>query len=106
FSIYCYGYHRHLHSFPTRRSSDLRQKLHKHHAKNRDKYYHAYYKNREKSYRKYIKDHGKRYRDHDAWYYNKRFHNRKGYVYFPEDRKSTRLNSSHVKISYAVFCLK
>src|SRR5690606_17793257 len=28
--------------------------------------------------------------------------------YWPEfqDRKSTRLNSSHVKISYAVFCLK
>src|SRR5690606_39316738 len=27
--------------------------------------------------------------------------------YFPfQDRKSTRLNSSHVKISYAVFCLK
>src|SRR5207249_5921771 len=25
---------------------------------------------------------------------------------FPEDRKSTRLNSSHVSISYAVFCLK
>src|SRR5690606_16088475 len=25
---------------------------------------------------------------------------------FDEDRKSTRLNSSHVKISYAVFCLK
>src|SRR5690606_41985595 len=24
----------------------------------------------------------------------------------PEDRKSTRLNSSHVKTSYAVFCLK
>src|SRR5690606_41878002 len=24
----------------------------------------------------------------------------------PSDRKSTRLNSSHVKISYAVFCLK
>src|SRR5690625_6952217 len=24
----------------------------------------------------------------------------------PEDRKSTRLNSSHVAISYAVFCLK
>src|SRR5436305_9994659 len=23
-----------------------------------------------------------------------------------EDRKSTRLNSSHVRISYAVFCLK
>src|SRR5690606_42140248 len=25
---------------------------------------------------------------------------------FSRDRKSTRLNSSHVKISYAVFCLK
>src|SRR5690606_40795698 len=25
---------------------------------------------------------------------------------FETDRKSTRLNSSHVKISYAVFCLK
>src|SRR5690606_41945544 len=24
----------------------------------------------------------------------------------PQDRKSTRLKSSHVKISYAVFCLK
>src|SRR5690606_41463331 len=27
-------------------------------------------------------------------------------VGFAADRKSTRLNSSHVKISYAVFCLK
>src|SRR5690554_7247603 len=25
---------------------------------------------------------------------------------FQQDRKSTRLNSSHVRISYAVFCLK
>src|SRR5690606_40068017 len=28
------------------------------------------------------------------------------YAYYTADRKSTRLNSSHVKISYAVFCLK
>src|SRR3989442_9417717 len=27
-------------------------------------------------------------------------------VFFLRDRKSTRLNSSHVRISYAVFCLK
>src|SRR5690606_42090305 len=27
-------------------------------------------------------------------------------LYGNRDRKSTRLNSSHVKISYAVFCLK
>src|SRR5699024_11721852 len=34
---------------------------------------------------------------------------RRGYVaywHFSSDRKSTRLNSSHVSISYAVFCLK
>src|ERR1035441_9146300 len=29
-----------------------------------------------------------------------------GTVDFPTDRKSTRLNSSHLGISYAVFCLK
>src|SRR3712207_8848314 len=27
-------------------------------------------------------------------------------LYLPVDRKSTRLNSSHANISYAVFCLK
>src|SRR5699024_12098279 len=27
-------------------------------------------------------------------------------IFFAGDRKSTRLNSSHVSISYAVFCLK
>src|SRR5207302_3189642 len=37
------------------------------------------------------------------------FHSRPsaaGTGYDAADRKSTRLNSSHVKISYAVFCLK
>src|SRR3712207_7316423 len=28
------------------------------------------------------------------------------YAWIPLDRKSTRLNSSHANISYAVFCLK
>src|SRR5437868_11546090 len=31
---------------------------------------------------------------------------RSGNAQWPRDRKSTRLNSSHVSISYAVFCLK
>src|SRR5690625_7087906 len=31
---------------------------------------------------------------------------RSNFVVTPGDRKSTRLNSSHVAISYAVFCLK
>src|SRR2546430_12066854 len=29
-----------------------------------------------------------------------------GFLWIPLDRKSTRLNSSHSQISYAVFCLK
>src|SRR5207302_4297174 len=33
-------------------------------------------------------------------------HRRPGRHVHRADRKSTRLNSSHVKISYAVFCLK
>src|SRR3712207_8571470 len=31
---------------------------------------------------------------------------RRGCPWVPPDRKSTRLNSSHANISYAVFCLK
>src|SRR5690554_509215 len=33
-------------------------------------------------------------------------HNERLYYEVEKDRKSTRLNSSHVRISYAVFCLK
>src|SRR3712207_8413898 len=42
----------------------------------------------------------------------RRFYEREGWklrverYYDPKDRKSTRLNSSHANISYAVFCLK
>src|SRR2546422_6803716 len=53
--------------------------------------------------------HGPAYFDQQKWddatqqmrtlYYNN------GYIYM-QDRKSTRLNSSHGYISYAVFCLK
>src|SRR3712207_7009301 len=42
--------------------------------------------------------------------YSRRIMGRKGGSFvsdeFREDRKSTRLNSSHANISYAVFCLK
>src|SRR5436309_4039747 len=60
----------HLHSFPTRRSSDL------------------------------VGAH-RRIAQHDA---DAVVRERKDLA--RQDRKSTRLNSSHVKISYAVFCLK
>src|SRR5690554_7570915 len=41
--------------------------------------------------------------DFDVFFHGKNF--RKGTLFY-QDRKSTRLNSSHVRISYAVFCLK
>src|SRR3712207_8987009 len=40
---------------------------------------------------------------HYVWYHTYR---PVGAHAHPEDRKSTRLNSSHANISYAVFCLK
>src|SRR5207244_12583460 len=70
--------HRNLHSFPTRRSSDL---LRRHHGRVRAG---------SEGGRHPSADRG----DHDR---AGRYH---------EDRKSTRLNSSHQIISYAVFCLK
>src|SRR5690606_40154485 len=74
-----------LHSFPTRRSSDLRvagiRTVHPHH------YYTAV-----------------------SFNLKKLLHGCHPYSEIGRhpwrDRKSTRLNSSHVKISYAVFCLK
>src|SRR5688500_20162099 len=65
----CYPDHLSLHSFPTRRSSDLS------HARPTTP---------------------RRRRGGDADVEGER----------PQDRKSTRLNSSHLVISYAVFCLK
>src|SRR5436309_14635634 len=40
------------------------------------------------------------------WIQHERDERRDVSASFEGDRKSTRLNSSHVKISYAVFCLK
>src|SRR5207249_8494302 len=89
---YGYGHHRALHSFPTRRSSDLV-------AEGRDEG------------ERTLAEHGAtpiRYLDalgvlgprmigvHCVWLDE----------VADGDRKSTRLNSSHVSISYAVFCLK
>src|SRR5699024_12714284 len=86
------GDHRELHSFPTRRSSDLSPKgtsqrgaddmaFHKIDLQGwaRKEYYDHYFSAVPCTYSMTVK---------------------------LEDRKSTRLNSSHVSISYAVFCLK
>src|SRR5438445_7869867 len=76
FFFYWYGPHRHLHSFPTRRSSDL-------------------------SFG------GSAGRSTSAGSTTSvRTPSSRNGVNSAQDRKSTRLNSSHANISYAVFCLK
>src|SRR5437868_12697315 len=79
FFFYCSGPLQDLHSFPTRRSSDLFSLLHS------------------------VSAYGG---GGDIQKLNpfKRVTDKP--VVFWSDRKSTRLNSSHVSISYAVFCLK
>lgn len=56
------------------------------HAEKRDREYRKYYEKRDREYRKYVKQYKHRYRDHDDWYYDKRFHHRSEYVYFPKYR--------------------
>src|SRR5690606_41839315 len=90
--LLCNCLDRKLHSFPTRRSSDLKT------GKNRP------------CHEIRRKDRGVPSRNHrrgkvhgyDGVYRQYQWCGNTG----KEDRKSTRLNSSHVKISYAVFCLK
>src|SRR5207249_11875149 len=77
----------HLHSFPTRRSSDLLL------AKARSSGTPVVYLQHESDEFEPLK------RGTATWQIHPE-------IVPAEDRKSTRLNSSHVSISYAVFCLK
>src|SRR5205814_10700497 len=89
--------HPHLHSFPTRRSSDLHLELHQlqellviDHVR-------------------LVQKHHDVGHPHLAGQQNvlaRLRHRPIGRAHHQEDRKSTRLNSSHLGISYAVFCLK
>src|SRR5436305_8082014 len=79
FFFYSSGDHRDLHSFPTRRSSDLDEAL------------------------LALSLLAQRRGDAAA---AAGYRRRAERAYQEKDRKSTRLNSSHVRISYAVFCLK
>src|SRR5207302_8162166 len=85
------GDHRHLPSFPTRRSSDLPRAP----ACGRR----AHWRVRRAGHRPGAVAGDRAVGGRD----DVRRHQRRGER---QDRKSTRLNSSHVKISYAVFCLK
>src|SRR5688572_32308560 len=96
--MYYYGNRRELHSFPTRRSSDLlRADL----VLERERADHlcrvVVRATDEVQHRRTARSPG----------LGRLGQNRRdGHVEFAEDRKSTRLNSSHSQISYAVFCLK
>src|SRR5207247_5823442 len=83
--------HRHLHSFPTRRSSDLCRRRRARCGDGRHRW---------PSSRTCVHRRG-RGRSAPA-----RRGSATGGPCPPRDRKSTRLNSSHEWISYAVFCLK
>src|SRR5699024_12866479 len=80
FFFYSHSAHQTPHSFPTRRSSDLIKRDSKLSLSSilylRRRFFLLSYKHRAERHRR------------------------------AQDRKSTRLNSSHVSISYAVFCLK
>src|SRR5690606_41357173 len=106
---YCYRYiyagyefHRHLHTFPTRRSSDLYD---------RNNYY-GRIDLQELSGLPWLNSHTVRlplelFADEKLAAII--VAEKPKFEVIPNvqsDRKSTRLNSSHVKISYAVFCLK
>src|SRR5688572_31552393 len=82
FYMYCSGEHQSLHSFPTRRSSDLM-------ASADDPY-------------GVLVDTTMRVMTWNVWGRFGPWERRAAGI----DRKSTRLNSSHSQISYAVFCLK
>src|SRR5207253_8767392 len=86
FFLSCSRPHRDLHSFPTRRSSDLAA---------RDRHPRALLLWRRPGHAEFGGDQYRRLRALAP---------RMGELW--QDRKSTRLNSSHVAISYAVFCLK
>src|SRR5437763_3381767 len=90
--FYCSHTNLYLHSFPTRRSSDLQVAAKKIRAAKRFRAKCAFCKKNSSSIIG-------QYLYCLNLLFKSQFHNK-------EDRKSTRLNSSHRCISYAVFCLK
>src|SRR5204863_6427825 len=104
FFFSCYGYHRDLPSFPTRRSSDL---FGPRVADDLELYWNQQLLDVLLEYP--IKSQVSQFSIHPRVdrYGLRVTTNLIGYSSSTSrDRKSTRLNSSHVEISYAVFCLK
>src|SRR5437899_7302517 len=94
--------HRHLHSFPTRRSSDLSRPQYVWWAKIKNGKGQVGWTDQTDRFT-HIDRFAFRLPSGDAMKKKVSRHHRRNER---EDRKSTRLNSSHLGISYAVFCLK
>src|SRR5207302_9600610 len=94
-SLYHYAHHQHLHPFPTRRSSDLPKQPQT-----------AGRESEAQSEESAIMTGRVQVDLQRAFQEIAEFNRTLERSLEVEDRKSTRLNSSHVKISYAVFCLK
>src|SRR5690606_39498942 len=92
-SLSPYGDHRALHSFPTRRSSDLD-------FPDKEAFFNNFFDKLagNAGLKAQIRAGQAEAEIRESW--------EPALSRFKQDRKSTRLNSSHVKISYAVFCLK
>src|SRR5205807_10089807 len=86
-----------LHSFPTRRSSDLPDARDRRALRARRPPLHLVSDNRAR--RQHSRGSSSAHGKPDLWL-------RRLPTRLSVDRKSTRLNSSHLVISYAVFCLK
>src|SRR5699024_11489339 len=104
-SSYCFQCHRinpQLHSFPTRRSSDLSRLT----VETKQRIYNELFK----KYKKVTVKKLTKWLIAQGYYKNPILIGLSQKDEFNStlttDRKSTRLNSSHVSISYAVFCLK
>src|SRR5690606_41318981 len=105
FTFYWIDKHHQLHSFPTRRSSDLFKKItdsiaeEKQVAENKN----AFIKYNVEKERNNTVEAQLNHKEEKA---QKLLYMSLGIFASTLDRKSTRLTSSHVKLSYAVFCLK
>src|SRR5207249_10003416 len=104
--FHCHLHHRDLHSFPTRRSSDL-PAISQRRNHSRGSYFRRTTGDVSVPQNRSLP--GDLYESYpllerlDVWVRQRRWRLRE--VGRSRDRKSTRLNSSHVSISYAVFCL-
>src|SRR5207302_9794165 len=99
--IYSFRHTLYLHSFPTRRSSDLRDSIARRKALSDSAWLTAF-----ASIWNWPRKATGHQPTNSVCAVQEVNRPERFFDFAERDRKSTRLNSSHVKISYAVFCLK